>query len=311
MSSMCARLCKRAEIVILQPMTNIRSLPMPAVALALALAACAGSATLAKKDTTTMATNQTTQKQQVRDLLKAIETGDGGPVAVINPNQYIQHNLGAKDGLAGFGELLAQLPKGSARVNTVRVFQDGEFVFAHTDYNFFGPKIGFDVFRFEDGKIVEHWDNLQEKPTRPNPSGHTMTDGPTEATDADKTQANKALVRSFVDDILVNGRMDKLVGYYDGDHYIQHNPQIADGLSGLGAALKGMAEQGIAMKYDRIRRVLGEGNFVLVASEGSFAGKPTAFYDLFRVDAGKIAEHWDTLEVIPAKDQWQNNNGKF
>ena len=36
--------------------------------------------------------------------------------------------------------------------------------FLHTDYNFFGPKIGFDIFRFEDGKIVEHWDNLQETP---------------------------------------------------------------------------------------------------------------------------------------------------
>jgi len=38
------------------------------------------------------------------------------------------------------------------------------YVFAHTEYNFFGPKIGFDVFRFEDGLIVEHWDTIQEIP---------------------------------------------------------------------------------------------------------------------------------------------------
>ncbi|NUP06061.1 MAG: SnoaL-like domain-containing protein [Polyangiaceae bacterium] len=258
-----------------------------------------------------MTTNQTSPKHQARELLEAIETGESGPVAVINPDKYIQHNLGAKDGLAGFGELLAQLPKGSARVNTVRVFQDGDFVFAHTDYDFFGPKIGFDVFRFEHGKIVEHWDNLQEKPASANPSRHTMTDGPTEAKDLEKTEANKALVNAFVDDILVNGRMEKLAGYIDGDEYIQHNPQIADGLAGLRAALEAMAAQGITLKYDRIHRVLGEGNFVLVASEGSFGGKPTAFYDLFRVDNGKIAEHWDTLETIPPKDQWKNDNGKF
>jgi predicted SnoaL-like aldol condensation-catalyzing enzyme len=292
-------------------MTNAHVALMPAVAITLALSGCGGAFTPAKKDTTTMTTNQTTEKQQVRALLKAIETGEGGPVAVIDPNEYIQHNLGAKDGLAGFGELLAQLPKGSARVNTVRVFRDGDFVFAHTDYNFFGPKIGFDVFRFENGKIVEHWDNLQEKPASPNPSGHTMTDGPTDPVDLDKTDANKAFVRSFVDDILVNGRLEKLAGYYDGDKYVQHNPQIADGLSGLGAALKAMAEQGIVMKYERIQRVLGEGNFVLVASEGSFAGKHTAFYDLFRVDNGKIAEHWDTIETIPPNTEWQNKNGKF
>lgn len=259
-----------------------------------------------------MASNtQVSRQQQVIDLLKSIETGDGAPVAVIDANKYTQHNLAVADGLAGFGALLAQLPKGSARVNTVRAFRDGDFVFAHTDYDFFGPKIGFDIFRFENGKIVEHWDNLQEKPSAPNPSGHTMTDGPTDATDLDKTEANKATVRGFVDDILVNGRLEKLAGYYDGDHYVQHNPKIADGLSGLGAALKAMADAGVAMKYDRVHRVLGEGNFVLVVSEGSFAGAHTAFYDLFRVQDGKIAEHWDTIETIPAKEQWKNQNGKF
>ena len=65
------------------------------------------------------------------------------------------------------------------------------------------------------------------------------------------------------------------------------------------------------MKYDRIHKVLGEGNFVLVASEGSFAGQHSSFFDLFRVENGKIAEHWDTIEAIPAKDQWKNSNGKF
>ncbi len=250
------------------------------------------------------------QEKQVVDLLKAIETGASEPVGVINPEKYIQHNLGAGDGLAGFGNLLAALPKGSAKVDTVRVFQDGDFVVAHTDYNFFGPKIGFDIFRFEDGKIVEHWDNLQET-AGPNPSGHTMIDGPTEPSDVEKTEANKQLVAGFVDDILVNGRMDKLTGYIDDGNYTQHNPQIADGLSGLGAAIKAMADAGIAMKYDTVHKVLGKGDFVLTASEGVFGGKETAFYDLFRVKDGKIVEHWDTIETIPAKAEWKNQNGKF
>lgn len=252
-----------------------------------------------------------TNKQQVTELLKSIETGAAGPVSYINANKYIQHNLAVGDGLAGFAAVLQQLPKGSAKVNTARVFQDGEFVFAHTDYNFFGPKIGFDIFRFENGKIVEHWDNLQEKPQNANPSGHTMTDGPTQAMDLGKTEANKVLIRSFVDDILVNGRMEKLAGYFAGDTYVQHNPQIGDGLSGLGKALEAMAKQGITMKYDSIHKVLGEGNFVLTVSEGSFGGKHVSFYDLFRVENGKIAEHWDTIEAIPARDAWKNNNGKF
>ena len=255
--------------------------------------------------------NTMSQKAQVVALLKSIETGDLTPVASVNPQKYIQHNLAVGDGLAGFGAVLQALPKGSAKVNTVRAFEDGDFVFTHTEYDFFGPKIGFDIFRFENGKIVEHWDNLQTTPKQPNPSGHSMIDGPTTVTDLDKTAANKVRVRSFVDDILVHGRLEKLAGYYDGDRYVQHNPNIADGLSGLGAALKAMAEQGITMKYDRIHQVLGEGNFVLVVSEGSFAGKPTAFYDLFRVEAGKIAEHWDVMETIPPRSEWKNANGKF
>lgn len=258
-------------------------------------------------------TNPTTvtQKQQVRDLLRSIETGDHGPVAYINPEKYIQHNLAVADGLAGFGEVMAHLPKGSGRANPVRVFQDRDLVFAHTDYDFFGPKIGFDIFRFENRKIVEHWDNLQEKPGGPNPSGHTMIDGPTEATDLEKTPANKALVRAFLEEVLVNGRMERLAGYFDGDRYVQHNPQVADGLSGLGTALQAMAKQGMAMKYDRVHKVLGEGSFVLAVSEGSFGGRPTSFYDLFRIDHGKIAEHWDVIETIPSRDQWKNANGKF
>ncbi len=232
-------------------------------------------------------------------------------MAAINPAKYIQHNLAVADGLAGFGAVLQALPKGSARAHTVRVFQDGNFVFAHTEYNFFGPKVGFDVFRFEDGKIVEHWDNLQTTPASANPSGHTMTDGPTQVQDLNQTAQNKALVAAFVDDILVNGRMDKLSRYIDGEHYRQHNPQIADSLSGLGAALQAMVKAGVTMKYSQVHKVLGEGNFVLAISEGELAGQHTAFYDLFRVEAGKIVEHWDTIEAIPPRAAWQNANGKF
>lgn len=280
--------------------------------LILSLALSATNTVLAqnKQSTLTKKHRNMEKKQQVTALLKAIETGAGEPVAVINANKYTQHNLQVEDGLAGFGKLLQQLPPNSAKVNTVRVFEDGNFVFAHTEYNFFGPKIGFDIFRFEAGKIVEHWDNLQTT-AAPNPSGHTMIDGATTVTDRDKTAANKTLVQSFVDDILVNGRMEKLAGYFNGDNYIQHNPLIPDQLSGLGKALEAWVKQGITMKYDTIHAVLGEGNFVLVVSEGHLAGKHSSFYDLFRVENGKIAEHWDTIEEIPAKNDWQNNNGKF
>jgi len=46
-------------------------------------------------------------------------------------------------------------------------------------------------------------------------------------------------------------------------------------------------------------------------SEGEFAVKPTSFVRLVQLRNGKIAEHWDTIEEIPARSAWKNANGKF
>ncbi|USD63051.1 hypothetical protein J4N45_18790 [Vibrio sp. SCSIO 43140] len=253
-----------------------------------------------------------TNREKAVAVISSIETGDQSAIGFINPENYTQHNLGVADGLAGFGEVLQQLPEGSAKANVIRTIQDGDYVALHTEYNFFGPKAGFDIFRFEDGLIVEHWDNLQEV-AEPNPSGRTQFDGATEIIDLDKTDANKALVTDFVKTILMGGDMSK-IGMFIGDKdsdYIQHNTGVADGLSGLGVAMKALAEAGMPMVYDANHLIIGEGNFVLSVSEGKFMNQHVAFYDLFRVDNGKIVEHWDTIEVIPPKSEWKNDNGKF
>lgn len=171
--------------------------------------------------------------------------------------------------------------------------------------------MAFDIFRFdENGRIAEHWDNLAEK-TGPNPSGRTQTDGTKEVSDLDKTQENRELVKNFLFDVMQGNHPEKTAGYFEGDRYLQHNSNIADGLSGLGAALSAMAEQGISMIYTTTHQILAQGNFVLAVSEGTFGGAPTSYYDLWRVENGKIAEHWDVMEPIAEESTWQNGNGKF
>ena len=248
-------------------------------------------------------------KQKAIDFLKTIETNEKAPLSYAG--EYKQHNLAIPTGLDGLLSVVKLLPPNSAKVNTVRAFEDGDYVFTHTSYDFFGPKVGFDIFRFENGKIAEHWDNLQVDPKTPNPSNRTMTDGNAFLKDLHKTSQNKILAKNFVTDILIEGNMDKLKLYDFGDNYLQHNPIISDHLSGLKDILIKWKNEGISIAYHKIHKVLGEGNFVLVASEGEFGGKPTAFYDLFRIENGVIAEHWDTIEEIPAKGDWKNNNGKF
>jgi len=250
-------------------------------------------------------------KDKVVALLNSFNTGDQTPISYINPNKYIQHNLGVADGLQGFGELMQHTPEGGFKANVLRAFQDGDYVFTHTEYDFFGPKAGFDIFRFEDGLIVEHWDNLLPV-QKTNPSGRTQFDGATTLTDLNKTEANKTVVRGFIENVLLNHEMDKVANYINPTTYIQHNPAVADGLDGFGAAMKYFAENGLVMQYDELHMVLGQGNFVLSVSEGKFGkGDHTAYYDLFRLEDGLIVEHWDVIATIPAKTEWKNENGKF
>ena len=250
-------------------------------------------------------------KDKVVALLNTFNTGEQGPISYINPKKYIQHNLGVADGLAGFGAVMQNAPEGGFKAEVLRAFEDGDYVFTHTKYDFYGPKAGFDVFRFEEGKIVEHWDNLLPVQDA-NPSGHTQFDGGTMLTDVDKTEANKKVARDFIENVLLGHEMDKLTTYINPTKYIQHNPAVADGLDGFGAAMKYFAENSLVMEYTKLHKVLGQGNFVLTMSEGKFGkGELTAFYDLFRIENGLIVEHWDVIAPIPAKSEWKNTNGKF
>lgn len=223
---------------------------------------------------------------------------------------YTQHNPSVPDGVDALKGLIENL--GDLELTTARVIADGDLVAMHNRYVGFGPEpmIAFDVFRLEDGKIVEHWDNMIVE-AAPNPSGRTQIDGATEIADLDKTEANKAKVEEFITRSLINHEEVTITDYISPETYIQHNPMVADGLDGFGAFMAQMAEQGIAMEYDTIHKVIGEGNFVLAMSEGSFGGEAQAFYDLFRLEDGLIVEHWDVIAPMPGDDAEHNEAGKF
>ena len=107
------------------------------------------------------------------------------------------------------------------------------------------------------------------------------------------------------------GNFSRLVHFISAEQYDQHNPNIADGLDGLAKAVEFMNKNNIAMRYAKVHKVLGQGNFALVISEGEFAGKGVAFYDMWRVKDGKLVEHWDVLEDLRPAENAQNKNGKF
>ena len=305
-------------------MKKIITLLLTATLTMTALAGCSTSSnnadnTASSTSATTQETESTkteqTQTEKALALIDTFATGDTDIAKELLAEDYIQHNLAYGTGRDAFISSVEYLASADEKitVENIRAFEDGDKVFLQTVYNFAGAgeQVAFDIFRFDnEGKIAEHWDNLAAK-AEPNPSGHTQIDGTMEVTDLDKTEENRKLVEDFLYDVMQGNNLDKTPDYFDGDTYIQHNTGIADGVSGLNEALAALAEQNIQMIYTTTHQVLAQGNFVLAVSEGTFGDKPTAYYDLWRVENGKIAEHWDVMETIADESTWQNQNGKF
>jgi predicted SnoaL-like aldol condensation-catalyzing enzyme len=109
---------------------------------------------------------------------------------------------------------------------------------------------------------------------------------------------------------MVSLRFDRIEEFIEGAHYAQHASKIGDGIARLRDRIASVAKEGGKLHLIP-RRFVAEGNFVLVLTEGDLPSGPTALYDLFRVENGKIVEHWDVLTPIPPRDQWKNANGPF
>jgi predicted SnoaL-like aldol condensation-catalyzing enzyme len=227
---------------------------------------------------------------------------------------FMQHDPNITDGLPGMKTFAADVASSpGADITIYRTLVDGDFVLLHSRYDGVGrygaPAIAFDLFRFKDGKIIEHWGG-QEPEAPPNPSGRTQVDGPTEVLDRDKTEANRTLVRTYRETVMVSLRFDRIEEFIEGAHYAQHASKIGDGIARLRDRIASVAKEG-GQLFLTPRRFVAEGNFVLVLTEGELPSGPTALYDLFRVENGKIVEHWDVLTPIPPRNQWKNSNGPF
>jgi predicted SnoaL-like aldol condensation-catalyzing enzyme len=219
---------------------------------------------------------------------------------------YVEHSTLAGPGLDGLRAAASSLPAGF-RHEWLRALSEDDLVVVHGLYHGFGPVpiVGCDLWRVADGKIAEHWDARQPWADQ-TVSGHTMTDGPATVTEPDKTAASRKLVEQFVELIMMGGDRTQITRFFDGDRFIQHNPQIADGVSGLGHAI----QAGVwAAVVERVHHIVAEGEFVFTQGEGILHGVPTAFYDLFRVENDKLAEHWDIVFAKP--DSLPHSNGLF
>ena len=122
-------------------------------------------------------------------------------------------------------------------------------------------------------------------------------------------ETNKKVVLDFYEKGLNQKDFDAAAKHF-GPKYIQHNPMAADGIEGFKAFIA-MRKEKTPHARSEIKRAFADGDFVIlhVESHREPGDRGVAIVDIFRLENGKIVEHWDVIQPIPEKSA--NSNGMF
>lgn len=223
-------------------------------------------------------------------------------------NTYTQHSTGVPDEKEGFrvffNDFFKRYPE--RKIEIVRAIEDGNYVFLHVHQYLNGGAsqwITADMFKTDaEDRMIEHWDVIDYYPLKDIKIDPIYGDFLIK--DLEKTIENKKIVRRFLVDILQNKDYDRFYDYVSID-LVQHNQEINQG----GKEYKNYL-MNHNVEYDFIFKVMGQGNYVVSYSKVMIDNEFYAQFDIFRLEDGKIVEHWDNKEIVPNKIDLVNL-GKF
>ena len=246
-----------------------------------------------------------TNVDTVKTIFEGIAAGDAASATRhLDPARYLEHDPHVGDGVAGVRSYIEQIARGDHRLDLVRIIEDGDYVVTQADGHVRDDGVFFDIFRFDDGLVVEHW-GFAAPAGPPNQSGHTQVDGPVTAGRKEDTSANKAFARDYYETFHIGGRHDLAGRYFADSPMLRHEPGVADGVD---AFLRDLAALTRDRTIDAIKLLAGEGDLVFIAALGTHRNEPCAYVDLYRVENGKVMEHWGFPQPIPPAGGRKNAN---
>lgn len=275
---------------------------------------------LLASDDPTLARN----KRLVFDFWRSVVNGGHVEVAdELQTEDYIQHSPILRTGRAAFKEIFSVVPRQDeipqlVSPPLVAIIAEGDLVamtlvetLPEPDGSGSYTTTHFNLFRVENGRLAEHWHSVQTAPDAnvplPEDGGPQPVIGAVGAEQYALLRAgdpalaaNKRLVFDVWRQIVDAGR-EELAALYLSEDYIQHNPNAATGREGFEAYFAARPDLPIASTLrDPLVAMVAEGDLVVQAIKFEYphpARKDrtytTTWFDMFRIENGRLAEHWD------------------
>ncbi|MFE3850831.1 ester cyclase [Streptomyces griseorubiginosus] len=234
-----------------------------------------------------------------------------GNLAVIDKfvrPDYIQHHPNSPDGTGALRQYVTSLRAAHPKLHVTveRAIAEGDLVLLHShsvsDPGDKGQAV-VDIFRVQDGKIAEHWDVIQDVPDSTvsgNDMFSTLSTPRRQWPDPRVSTAKSKRIATTMFNEVTAGRDVTAFDRYAVDPFYQHNPQSPNGVAAAKGFFASVLENpGFSVS---VEQVIAQGDYVAVHALYKFAPDDpgTPVLDLYRVRGGKVVEHWDVIQSVPA-----------
>ena len=251
-------------------------------------------------------------KNVARQYIAAVNQYDSAAIINMVEDDYIQHNPFVPTGRSAFIEFLSKLKAHGSRIENLRLFEDGPYIFMHHIWHNAAPfgcesALAFHIIRIKrDGRVAEHWNVMTPViamgPLADNNAKGTRISGNPDLTTSTRNQT------VGLGKLLIGGNVSGSdLSEFFHEEFVDYSSRSEDSFGKLDRDLRGSRPK---FRYLRQHKVLAEGEFALSISEGLKETDHVIRYDLYRYESGKIKERWSVSQSIPTS-RLANDNTMF